>query len=188
MSTQQLFMLVRKCDFPLCSFETATARNGAFRSLLHRLCIRTLLNAQLTLGTVKPRIKAHCNVGSVTSSEKPKLCRKSLTSRREEPRLTSHVKAEGSKALYSMMSISNNGHETLILILFKLLRVANTIHFWHLYDKRDRNKSLPGCKPLNCPRFATAIRTAHWMNSKSKVLLSSKKRGNFSETVLRWTR
>ena len=187
MSTQQLFMLVQKCDFPLCSFETATARNGAFRSLLHRLCIRTLLNAQLTLGTVKPRIKAHCNVGSVTSSEKPKLCRKSLTSRREESRLISHVKAEGSTELDDV-SISNNGHETLILILFKLFRVANTIHFWHLYDKRDRNKSLPGCKPLNCLRFATAIRTAHWMNSKSKVLLSSKKRENFSETILHWTR
>lgn len=44
-----------KCDFLLCSFETATARNRAF--LPFRLCIRmTSLNAQLTLGTVKPRV------------------------------------------------------------------------------------------------------------------------------------
>lgn len=124
-STQQHGSCSSKVRLPIIQFRNCDCEKRRVSPLLHRLCIpATSLNAQLlTLGTVKPRVShSHqsvlCNVGRVTSSEKPttetvqKIANiKRRESRVASPRVLCKRRGQSTVGQSSMISISNNGRD-----------------------------------------------------------------------------
>lgn len=146
----------------------------------------TLLNAQLTLGTVKLASKRLCCDVGCSEKLTTETRRKSLTSRGRESR------ERRQRSRSTMASISNNGRDFDSCPLWDPPPppdVANTTHFWRSYARTTKgtviNLSSGVCKP---PKRVSRLRCQ--MSFKSEIFSSFRKstRGFQNEIGLRCMR